>query len=1056
MPTVFISSTFVDLADIRKILIRWLSEVFGVELVVMETFGSDADPPDITSLRRVRDCDIFIGIYARRYGTVSTVTEKSITEMELDEAERAHSGGIVRDLLLYVLDSQASWPATLEETDDSARRKLARLRERIQVHTPSYFRDENDLLLGVTRDLHRKLNEHFRSSPLQIRDLVLPAAANLTQPVGMEFLRSVQRDYLIGRASTVDELRARIDENQLLLLLGDSGTGKTSLINAGIMPEAVRLDWRPIYVRPLGLPLSDVTHQLQASLFRGGTAYRGPLLPFLLQILDLLPEKRLLLIIDQFEDILIARSQEEVDKLIVDLRLVYQSSNNRLRVVLSYRADLEGRLGHFWQIITGSASGLPRVYLTGLSVNEVENGIIKAAESLHVPIAISAPEWEVIKTDFVTASAAVGQTDVYPPHIQMLIEHIWKSTEKGKIPYTFEIYRKARGIDGIVGDFLGRQLEYADDKQGQVRLVLIALVRSYGVKAQKRLDELTSETGLDEASVELAVEKLIDLRLVRHIEQYYEIAHDFIARRVISELVNSEEREFKRFQELLSSKGAAFSTTGALLTNQEMLALYKHRQRIVPDEAALHLLLVSWLAGEGPALFWLLNPECKKRILNWLASEFAKVEFGEEQKAAGILLKLTLEGRSMTETDFDGLKRYKSALELASLMKRSANDLAESVLLRGLRHRRVEVRRASCDIVKDRLRAGQWALLQAIKDSSNPRMQDAYYECATSRDVPIAITGGTRAVEEFRNLQSIQRASNEEEASAAYVRLKKMRPGRDTSVLGENLLHLQTGRLDAIAKALEPPSTDDAEAICRCFADPPSAVVFQDLLGLYARLNAAGPATEVSADAIARAIARTARPELVTLLRECVRQITLASSARWLILGLLSHGQLEDVDIVLRRIAESDSKIEFENHTALGQAVARRMMAVGSGVPEFLQDVMKKREFWQYRDKDSFASDELLGLRAVENRALYIRIAAYSAIGAATNTDLEVLFGLMVHPYGLIARAAVIRLVRILGASAFKQMIERVREGLSQTKAASFAESLRDAEIEHYNVANMW
>lgn len=246
MPTVFISSTFVDLADIRKILIRWLSEVFGVELVVMETFGSDADPPDITSLRRIRDCDIFIGIYARRYGTVSRVTEKSITEMELDEAERAHSGGIIRDLLLYVLDSQASWPAALEETDDSARRKLARLRERIQVHTPSYFRDENDLLLGVTRDLHRKLNEHFRSSPLQIRDLVPPAAANLTQPVGMEFLRSVQRDYLIGRASTVDELRARIDENQLLLLLGDSGTGKTSLINGGIMPEAVRLDWRPI------------------------------------------------------------------------------------------------------------------------------------------------------------------------------------------------------------------------------------------------------------------------------------------------------------------------------------------------------------------------------------------------------------------------------------------------------------------------------------------------------------------------------------------------------------------------------------------------------------------------------------------------------------------------------------------------------------------------------------------------------------------------------------------------------------------------------------------
>ncbi len=228
------------------------------------------------------------------------------------------------------------------------------------------------------------------------------------------------------------------------------------------------------------------------------------------------------------------------------------------------------------------------------------------------------------------------------------------------------------------------------------------------------------------------------------------------------------------------------------------------------------------------------------------------------------------------------------------------------------------------------------------------------------------------------------------------------------------------------------------------------------LLEIYAHLNGAGRVKDESADAVARAIARTARPELVPLLRAWVQQITIASSARWLILGLLSHRQIEDVDIVLRHIRENDSHIEFENHTGLGHAVARRMMAVAPGVPEFLQDVMKKREFWQYRDKDSFASDELLGLRAVENRALYIRIASYAAIGAATNTDLEVLFGLTVHPYGLTARAAVIRLVRILGASAFKQMIEQMKGGLPETKAASFAESLRDAEIEHYNVANMW
>ena len=67
---VFLSSTFVDLGKARAEVSAWLTGVFGAELIVMETFGSDTTPPDITSIRRVRECDAFIGIYARRYGTV--------------------------------------------------------------------------------------------------------------------------------------------------------------------------------------------------------------------------------------------------------------------------------------------------------------------------------------------------------------------------------------------------------------------------------------------------------------------------------------------------------------------------------------------------------------------------------------------------------------------------------------------------------------------------------------------------------------------------------------------------------------------------------------------------------------------------------------------------------------------------------------------------------------------------------------------------------------------------------------------------------------------------
>lgn len=82
-PKIFLSSTFVDLSSVRDELRKWLAGLFGIQLVVMETFGSDVAPPEINSVRRVRECDLFVGIYAHRYGTIDKDSGKSITELEL-------------------------------------------------------------------------------------------------------------------------------------------------------------------------------------------------------------------------------------------------------------------------------------------------------------------------------------------------------------------------------------------------------------------------------------------------------------------------------------------------------------------------------------------------------------------------------------------------------------------------------------------------------------------------------------------------------------------------------------------------------------------------------------------------------------------------------------------------------------------------------------------------------------------------------------------------------------------------------------------------------------
>src|SRR5262249_17260409 len=151
-PKIFLSSTYSDLREVRAEVIRWLGGIFVTPLIVMETAGSDTAPPKVTSIRRVRQCDIFIGIYAHRYGTIDPISGESITELELDEARSAQSAGVVGELLLYVIDPKSNWLSEFADLSTEAQNGLCRLNGKIHQHTYTVVRNETDLLFSIVRD----------------------------------------------------------------------------------------------------------------------------------------------------------------------------------------------------------------------------------------------------------------------------------------------------------------------------------------------------------------------------------------------------------------------------------------------------------------------------------------------------------------------------------------------------------------------------------------------------------------------------------------------------------------------------------------------------------------------------------------------------------------------------------------------------------------------------------------------------------------------------------------------------------------------------------------
>ena len=82
---VFVSSTFIDLKDYRSEIINSIRRL-SLNDISMENFGARDERPLIECQKLITKSDIFVGIYAHRYGFIPQNQSRSITELEYNHA----------------------------------------------------------------------------------------------------------------------------------------------------------------------------------------------------------------------------------------------------------------------------------------------------------------------------------------------------------------------------------------------------------------------------------------------------------------------------------------------------------------------------------------------------------------------------------------------------------------------------------------------------------------------------------------------------------------------------------------------------------------------------------------------------------------------------------------------------------------------------------------------------------------------------------------------------------------------------------------------------------
>jgi len=163
---VFLSSTYVDLTDYRNKAAEAI-ERLDQQVGRMEVFGARPNEPQAASLEEVAACDIFVGMYAHRYGYRPPGSDISITE-----AEFRHAKSLGKPIFCFVVNDDYPWlPPMIEEEPGKTKLKTFKTEIGAGLVTEN-FTSPDDLALKIATSVGRYINQSFGPLVSGLRDLI--------------------------------------------------------------------------------------------------------------------------------------------------------------------------------------------------------------------------------------------------------------------------------------------------------------------------------------------------------------------------------------------------------------------------------------------------------------------------------------------------------------------------------------------------------------------------------------------------------------------------------------------------------------------------------------------------------------------------------------------------------------------------------------------------------------------------------------------------------------------------------------------------------------------
>jgi HEAT repeat protein len=209
MAQIYVSSTFQDLQVHRKAVSTAIRRLGHVD-VAMEYYVAEDKRPVARCVRDAAQCDLYLGIFARRYGYCPPGEQRSITELEFRAARTASV-----PCICFLLTDDAEWPIDFVETGAGAKSLETLLNEIRQHYLCGLFETPDELAAIASASIVRSL-ELGRAQFDPMREHRLMKTWQSTETIPMERVRAAQALSNMGSARYVAAIKQRLlDANEV-------------------------------------------------------------------------------------------------------------------------------------------------------------------------------------------------------------------------------------------------------------------------------------------------------------------------------------------------------------------------------------------------------------------------------------------------------------------------------------------------------------------------------------------------------------------------------------------------------------------------------------------------------------------------------------------------------------------------------------------------------------------------------------------------------------------------------------------------------------------------